>query len=177
MPPTLTEIDKWLVVSPFTLLWQGGEARNDGKFSGGTFRKYLRAVVLEFSCLFCLSAANRKESFSTTQCKHRERKRGGRWVARSSHSCGAALPDCSTLLMRVLCQRLGKFTAMERKSRKRASWRYGRLRDKPPGTGGVFGQRTALEKRMMLECAPLQKRCANPSGGPRLRRRSCPARR
>lgn len=49
--------------------------------------------------------------------------------------------------MRVLCQRLGRFTAMERKSRKRASWRYGRLCDRPPGTGGIFGQRTALEKR------------------------------
>lgn len=28
MPPTLTEIDKWLVVSPFTLLWQAGGGKH-----------------------------------------------------------------------------------------------------------------------------------------------------
>lgn len=84
MPPTLTEIDQVAGGITFHFALAKGEARNDGKFSGGTFRKYLRVVVVVV--VFCLSAANRKESFYTTQCKHGDKKGGGWWVARSSHS-------------------------------------------------------------------------------------------
>ncbi|XP_033367978.1 uncharacterized protein LOC107200677 [Parus major] len=65
------------------------------------FQKVFKGCRLFLFC-FCLSAANRKESFYTAQCKHKDRKRGGQWLARSSHSRGAALPECSTLQMCAL---------------------------------------------------------------------------
>lgn len=46
MPPALTEIDQVAGGITFHFALARGEARNDGKFSGGTFRKYLRVAVV-----------------------------------------------------------------------------------------------------------------------------------
>lgn len=74
MPSTLTEIDQVAGGITFHFALARGEARNDGKFSGGTFRKYLSVVALVVVVL-CLSAANRKSGHSTPHSASTETER------------------------------------------------------------------------------------------------------
>lgn len=52
MPPTLTEIDRVVGGIAFHFALARREARDDGKFSGGTFRKDLRVAVVLLLLLF-----------------------------------------------------------------------------------------------------------------------------